>query len=253
MLNPTQIAFFREHGYLVLPGLADQAFCRQLIVDAQAALATHSGEIEYEADTRYPGAPVSRDAEGGMTARRLLQAYARSPQLAQWATGPQLAAPLISLLGEGAALSQAHHNCMMTKQPQYSTATGWHRDSRYWQFARADLVSAWLALGNETVENGCLWVIPGTHKLTLHEGQLDDVQFLKKDHPDNQDLLKQAVAVPLQQGDVLLFHSQLFHAAGNNQTQQTKFSLVFTYHAADNPPVPGSRSARLPDIPLTLN
>jgi len=250
MLSSAQIQEFQTQGFLVLPQAASGAFCEQVIAFARQQLVDHILPIEYEADTRYPGAPVSREAEGGQTARRILQAYARDTLLAQWATGTTLATPLRQLLGEGALMSQVHHNCIMTKQPQYSTATGWHRDSRYWQFERAELVSSWLALRDETVENGCLLVIPGSHRTMIDVAQLDAAQFLRTDLSQNQPLLAQAVPVSLKQGDVLLFHSNLFHAAGKNQTNATKFSMVFTYHAADNLPLPGSRSASLPEKTL---
>lgn len=139
----------------------------------------------------------------------------------------------------------------MTKQPAFSSVTGWHRDSRYWNFARADLVSAWLALGDEQIENGCLLVLPGSHHWTINSGQLDASQFLRTDLPANKPLLEQAIPVPLRQGDLLLFHSNLFHAAGRNTTVKTKFSMVFTYRSADNLPKPGSRSALKAEIPLS--
>ena len=250
MLSTAQLQEFQTQGFLVLRQAAPAAFCEQVIAYAEQQLADHVLPIEYEADTRYPGAPASREAEGGHTARRLLQAYAREPLLAQWATGETLSAPLLQLLGEGALMSQVHHNCIMTKQPQYSTATGWHRDSRYWNFERAELVSSWLALRDETVENGCLLVIPGSHLISVDAEQLDPAQFLRTDLARNHSLLAQAVPVALRQGDVLLFHSNLFHAAGKNQTAATKFSMVFTYRAADNLPLAGSRSASLPEQTL---
>jgi phytanoyl-CoA hydroxylase len=250
MLTTEQLKHFSTKGYLILPALADSAYCASVIALAEQALLENTAPIEYEADTRYPGAPVSRDAEGGQTARRLLQAVARSPLLANWATGKKLSLALHQLLGKGARLSQVHHNCIMTKQPRFSSLTGWHRDSRYWQFQRAELVSVWLALRNETVENGCLLVLPGSHLWTVTPDQLDSALFLRADSTQNQQLLAQAVTVPLQQGDVLLFHSNLFHAAGCNQTTQTKLSMVFTYRAADNPPLPGSRSASLDEIEI---
>ena len=250
MLSPQQQQEFHTQGFLVLPQFSPPAFCDEVVALAHQDLAAQVQPIEYEADTRYPGAPASREAEGGKTARRLLQAYARQPLLAQWAGAPALATALKQLLGEGALLSQAHHNCIMTKQPRYSTATGWHRDSRYWHFARAELVSSWLALRDETIENGCLRVIPGSHRMQIDAAQLDAAQFLRTGLAQNQPLLAQARPVPLQQGDLLLFHSNLFHAAGHNQTANTKFSLVFTYRASDNPPAPGTRSAARDEVPL---
>lgn len=250
MLTPDQITEFHQNGFLVLPKLASSSYCAEVLTFAQQQLANTVSPVEYEAETGYPGAPASKDDAGGKTVRRLLQVAMRSTHLFDWATGPTLTAPIKQLLGNKILLSQAHHNCIMTKQPQFSSVTGWHRDSRYWSFQRAELISAWLALRDETVENGCLLVIPGSHQIQVDPEGLDAAQFLRMDYPANQTLLARAVAVPLNAGDVLLFSSNLFHAAGRNQTGQTKFSMVFTYRAENNPPIAGSRSAGLAEIAI---
>ncbi|MET3107241.1 phytanoyl-CoA hydroxylase [Oxalobacteraceae bacterium GrIS 2.11] len=248
MLSNVQIADFHKQGFLVLPKLGDAWYCQAVLAFAQQQLKQAIPPLEYEADTGYPGAPTAVTETGGNTVRRLLGVSMRDPLIADWATGPALAVPLKQLLGNQVLLSQAHHNCIMTKQPRYSSRTGWHRDSRYWHFQRPELISAWLALRNETVENGCLLVIPGSHRVQVAAQGLDSAQFLKADYPDNQSLLAEAIPVPLDAGDVLLFSSNLFHAAGRNQTGDTKFSMVFTYRAADNPPIPDTRSTSLPEL-----
>lgn len=248
MLTPAQVIEFSTNGFVVLPEFSTEQFCNEVVAFAVDELQHQVMPIEFEADVQYPGAPVSRSAEGGATARRLLMASARSPRLRAWATGLPLSPILHQLLGQTVYLSQAHHNCIMTKQPAYSSMTGWHRDSRYWNFDRANLVSAWLALGNEQAENGCLWVIPGSHRLGIDADQLDEKQFLKMDSVKNKSLLQQAVEVPLRQGDLLLFHSNLFHAAGRNTTDKPKFSMVFTYRSGDNPPKPNTRSTSQPEL-----
>lgn len=250
MLTSEQILEFKKNGYLVLSGFAAPQFCDAVVAFAKNELEQQAMPIEFEADTQYPGAPVSRSAEGGTTARRLLMASQRHPMLRDWATGDPLNTILHQLLGAEVLLSQTHHNCIMTKQPAFSSVTGWHRDSRYWNFARAELVSTWLALGDEQPENGCLHVLPGSHHWAIETDQLDANQFLRTDTAKNKSLLDQTTAVPLRQGDLLLFHSNLFHAAGRNTTARTKFSMVFTYRSGDNPPAPGSRSALKDEIPL---
>jgi phytanoyl-CoA hydroxylase len=157
---------------------------------------------------------------------------------------------LRQLLGPQIALSQAHHNCVMTKDPAYSSLTSWHRDIRYWSYERPELVSVWLALGEERPDNGCLIVLPGTHVMTFDTERLDAAQFLRTDVAANAELLRTQVQVELEPGDVLFFHCRLFHAAGSNRSAQTKFSMVFTYHAVDNQPLPGTRSAGVPEIML---
>lgn len=250
MLSPAQIAQFHQLGFLVLPKLGTSGYCRQVLEFAEQQLQMAVAPVEYEAETGYPGAPASRSANGGGTVRRLLHVSLRGRLISDWATGSSLAQPLKQLLGNDVLLSQAHHNCIMTKQPQFSSITGWHRDSRYWHFQRPELISAWLALRDETVENGCLLVIPGSHRVAIDVEGLDAAQFLKQDFPANQPLLRQAIPVELKAGDVLLFSSNLFHAAGRNLTEQTKYSMVFTYRAADNPPIADSRSASLPELAI---
>jgi phytanoyl-CoA hydroxylase len=154
------------------------------------------------------------------------------------------------VLGEDVALSQSHHNCIMTKNPAFSSATGWHQDIRYWRFERPELVSVWLALGPEHEENGCLWLVPGSHRTAFGPKQLDEALFLRAGHQENEKLTARKIAAELDEGDVLFFHCRTLHAAGANRTAITKYAAVFTYHAADNPPLPDTRSAALPDIPL---
>lgn len=250
MLSSDQRDAFVRDGYLVIPQYESADYCAAVIALIQEELRAERAPIEYEVETRYPGAPSSFDDEGGRTPRRVKGIYARHPLFSEWACSEDMASMLKTLLGDEVLLSQNHHNCVMTKHPAYSSLTGWHRDSRYWHFQRADLVSAWLALGNEQPENGCLFVIPGSHRLKTDAEQFDEVQFFRTDLPRNQSILAQAIPVPLARGDLLLFHSNLFHAAGRNQTSYTKYSMVFTYRDGTNLPEDHSRSSQLPDIPL---
>ncbi len=247
-------ATFATSGYLVVRGFRDAAYCKAVREEVRAQLQPVIAPAEFEADVGYPGAPENRQSEGGMTSRRLLGAIARFPHLRDFAVANDVAAQLRSLL-PGAAepvLSQCHHNCVMTKYPGYSSATLWHQDVRYWSFDQPELVSAWLALGDESTANGALRVIPGSHLTDLDRGRLDADLFLRPDLEENKALIRRAVVVELEQGDALFFHSKLFHAAGKNRTKDVKLSAVFTYHDASNQPIPGTRSAQYPGIALEV-
>ena len=93
-------------------------------------------------------------------------------------------------------------------------------------------------------------MIPGSHSLELSAGRFDAAQFLRGDIIANKKLVTEAVPVELGFGDVLFFHSRLLHAAGRNLTDETKFSLVYTYHLTSNRPISNTRSARFPDVVL---
>lgn len=250
VFKPNELALFQRDGYRIVRALVAPEVCARMKALAQQHLAARVAPLEYETDVQYPGAPASRDAPGGRTVRRLLQAAARDALFHDFATAPAIAARILQLLGAPALLSQSHHNCMMTKDPRYSSLTHWHRDIRYWAFEKAELVSVWLALGREHLSNGCLLLLPGSHVMRFRDDQLDAAKFLRTDLDENRVLLQSQITAELDPGDVLFFHSRLFHAAGNNQSTDTKFSLVFTYHAQSNHPVPGTRSAALPSIAL---
>ncbi|MBD3648361.1 MAG: phytanoyl-CoA dioxygenase family protein [Pseudomonadales bacterium] len=250
-LTPLTRARFQRDGYVVQRALADDGMCESMLRIAREHLADTLAPVEYEADVKYPGAPADRDAEGGSTVRRLLDACARHPLYREWATSIPVRSTLSQLFGTGeVTLSQCHHNCIMTKQPGFSSATLWHQDNRYWSFDEENLISVWVALGTENRDNGCLRVIPGSHAMNIEPGRFDARQFLRPDLPENKELIARSALVELNKGDVLFFHSRLFHAAGRNLTDETKFSVVFTYHEASNHPIEATRSARYPGIPL---
>lgn len=247
-LSAAQVEQFSNDGYLVFNKLLSPGACVAMLAVVRDHLERQVLPVEYEAEVGYAGAPSSIDAPGGRTVRRLRNAYQRDAVFRKWAEDARIAGWLRQLFGEPLCLTLAHHNCVMTKHPSFGTATGWHRDIRYWSFARNELVAVWLALGTESEENGALHVIPGSHRVQVGRHQLDDLDFLRPDVAENQALFAQGRVLELQQGDVVFFHSGLFHAAGRNATGQVKNSVVFAYRAQSNVPLEGSRSATAGDV-----
>jgi phytanoyl-CoA hydroxylase len=152
--------------------------------------------------------------------------------------------------GEDVLMSRAHHNCLMTKHPRYGSMTGWHRDVRYWSFAREDLVSVWMALGEETSDNGGLWFVPGSHVMTFGEEQFDAAKFFRLDRADNAEIVRAAVSPRLAPGDAVFFHCNVLHSAGQNRSVAVKLSLVYTYHGLSNAPKAATRSASKAEVRL---
>ncbi len=248
-LSAQQLQEFNENGYLIERNLASEETVEAMnrIIDdsVRPALAP----VEYEADVHYPGAPSSKSAPGGQTPRRLLNAYARDIVFRDWARSAVVVDRLRQMLAcSSVMVSQNHHNCIMTKYPGFSSVTSWHQDMRYWSFDQPELVSVWLALGDEAPENGGLLLIPGSHLVDLPRGRLDAALFLRSDIDANQALLDKAIPSNLSAGDTLFFHCKTFHAAGQNETQHVKKSLVYTYHSENNRAIPETRSANHTDI-----
>ena len=251
MFSPAQIEEFNQQGFVIVAKLVEQQHCQEMLDAVQSALSPPLGPLEFETDVQYPGSPADRLSPGGDTPRRLLHAYTRDRVFREWAASEQMVNGVKQLLNtDKIALSQNHHNCIMTKHPGFSSETLWHQDIRYWLFDKPDLISTWLALGDESIENGGMRLIPQSHQQHLDRGRFDAALFLRPDLDENKPLIDSAYNANLSQGDVLFFHSRTIHAAGQNNSDQVKTSVVFTYRDEDNQPLAGSRSACYPDIPV---
>lgn len=248
-MNKRYIQDFEKNGFIVIPQMlpADRIDLMHQI--ARQQLDDLIEPYELESALGYPGAPSPESPEGKTTIRRLKQAYARDTVWQQWAQDPALLNHVTSILGsQDIALTQAHHNCIMTKTPKLSSRTGWHQDVRYWSFESPALVTAWLSLTDEYLENGCMQVIPGSHRMPLASDQFDSLIFFRDDLEKNKAMIQNAETLTLKRGDLLLFDARLLHCAGNNASDDFKMSLVFTYKRTDNLAIENTRSSASEEI-----
>src|SRR3569832_2746477 len=133
-LTATQIAQFKQDGYLVLRGLAPPDLRERMRAVTLEHLQRAVPPLEFEAELGYPGAPPSLDAPGGQTVRRLQGAFARGEAFRARALNPALISDLRQMLGEPVSLALAHHNCIMTKFLVFGFVTGWHCVFCFWVF-----------------------------------------------------------------------------------------------------------------------
>ncbi|MDA1017781.1 MAG: phytanoyl-CoA dioxygenase family protein [Planctomycetota bacterium] len=243
-----ELAAFQRDGFIVVPQCIQPPMRERMLHVTLRDVGHDRGPVELEADLRYPGAPRTRMESGGRTPRRLKLAHSRDEVFTEFVMLDGLRGRLQQILGPRVAMPLSHHNCIMTKQPHFSSDTGWHQDIRYWSFERPDLVSVWVALGREDVSNGALKLIPGSHVPQFDPSQFDDKKFFRRELDQNKEWLDRAIQLELDPGDVLFFHCRLLHAASRNFTESPKFSVVFTFRAQDNPPLPGTRSSAMPEM-----
>jgi phytanoyl-CoA hydroxylase len=100
VFTSAELSQFARDGFVIARRLASRESCENMRAVAQRHLTGAIQPVEYEADVRYPGAPASRDAPGGRTVRRLLQAFARDAAYRDYATASPVATRLRQLLGE---------------------------------------------------------------------------------------------------------------------------------------------------------
>ena len=108
----------------------------------------------------------------------------------------------------------------------------WHQDSSYFPFDREPQVGAWLATTEATLENGCLVVLPGSHKESLHEHLPDEREGSNYGYTEIRDHdFSKEIPMTLSKGDLLLFHSFLMHKSYDNNSNFRRTAMV--YHFAE--------------------
>ncbi|WP_345976082.1 phytanoyl-CoA dioxygenase family protein [Sulfurimonas sp. HSL3-7] len=234
-LTPQQINDFQTNGFLLLPKFADPQRCDAILELAKKYLAEKSEPLESEEE-------YLQQNSSKKTVRRLRQVYDRDPLFAEWMTEPEIRPVLEQLLGEEPRLLLAHHNSIMTKLPHVSSVTSWHQDIRYWHYENDNLLSVWLSLGDEYLENGLLEFIPGSHKMKFAPEQFDAQSGFREDLPQNRAIIAKRVHFDLKKGDVVLFHAKTLHYARKNNTDTPKISFVYSVRACSNKPIPNTRS-----------
>lgn len=109
----------------------------------------------------------------------------------------------------------------------------WHQDEHYFPFDRHPQVGFWLAVSEANRDNGCLHVVPGSHREPVHEHVPDrrpnaNIGYVEiVDHD-----MSAAIPVLMEPGDLLVFHSRLMHSSRDNRSGQIRAAMV--YHMSEH-------------------
>lgn len=118
-------------------------------------------------------------------------------------------------------------------KPPFGNPTAWHFDLPYWSFDDRRALTVWVALDAATVENGCMWYVPGSHAtaridaipLGANLGGLFDV------YPEWRQL--ETVPVELPPGGAVWHNALIAHGAGANMTSRRRDAMTCAYMPAD--------------------
>jgi ectoine hydroxylase-related dioxygenase (phytanoyl-CoA dioxygenase family) len=120
------------------------------------------------------------------------------------------------------------HDQALFKRP-WANPTAWHLDTPFWSFSDCRAISIWVALDDATLENGCLYFIPGSHKETKFDkisiGKNMDSIF--ETYP--QFLRSKPVAAPMKAGSCSFHNGLTIHGAGANMGSGFRRAMTCAY------------------------
>ena len=128
------------------------------------------------------------------------------------------------------------------KAPGVGRPICWHQDSWYFRniYETPDgesiedvSIGTWLAIDEATRENGCLWVIPGSHKRGVVEhSENEEKQFLKFEADIAGQIKKDAVPVEVPKGALIFFNNALLHSSTHNLSDRRRRAYIVHFMKA---------------------
>ncbi|WJH35440.1 phytanoyl-CoA dioxygenase family protein [Paenibacillus sp. CC-CFT747] len=144
------------------------------------------------------------------------------------ATHPGIVAAMKHLLGDNLVLWAMH---FWYKEPGNERFIPWHQDINYWPMEPAINATAWVTLGFSIKENGCLKLIPGTHRSLVEHVAVGDArstfgQGLSSEQVDE----SKAIEMEMSPGQIVFFNEAIFHGSGDNHSNipRVAFSVRYT-------------------------
>lgn len=121
---------------------------------------------------------------------------------------------------------------ILHKRARTAAYVGWHQDGTYWRLHEALTASAWIALTPSHPGNGCMRVIPGSHRQTIHPHRLtyDPDSMLGRGEQADVEVDEQlAVDVVLEPGQMSIHHNSILHASRPNPSAEPRTGFIVRY------------------------
>jgi phytanoyl-CoA hydroxylase len=214
-LTPDEMTRYHEDGYIVVPDF----FSKQELADIY-------DEINgFENSGMLPAKPTG-DHAGYIWELAML-----SDKTKYFASDERILNVLEDIVYPGIAI---YSSKVVSKLPNTETVCHWHQDDAYYNKVGESKVrmSIWVPLTDATLENGCLWVVPGSHKQGLQPYKVKDSGTCRLSLIEDQVDLSKAVPLEVEAGNLVLFSAMLWHGSKGNQTDRVRRAFIVSYQEA---------------------
>ena len=224
-LAPAQIEHYQHQGWLIVEDFLtpnELASLNQAVnagVDAMGGTKVsgeHNEEIKDEKGTYYDKVFLQR-----------VNLWRVNESIKEFFLNPVLGKMLCQLAGiDGIRI---WHDQTLQK-PAWGNPSSWHMDVPNWSFHSPDAISIWIALNDATIQNGCMYYLPGSHRKADYQrkgGFGPDVGALFGQYPEFQTI--EPVPAEMKAGAAGFHNGLMAHAAGPNMTPFSRRAMTCAY------------------------
>ena len=224
MLTSKQIEFYHENGYLGVEGVLSTDEVAELrrvtdeFVQLSAAVSDHTDVFDLEPG-HTPEAPKLRRLKNPIEQHEVYRNCLHHPGILDIAD---------QLVGPGL---RTNGNKLNMKLPEYGSPVEWHQDWAFYPHTNDDIMAVGVCMDDMMYENGCLLVIPGSHKgpIYTHHQNGRFAGAVTEEVPGAEN----AVPIELKAGGISIHHVRTLHGSAKNVSTVPRRLLLYQYCAAD--------------------
>ena len=227
-VSAEQIADYQRDGYLLLGQLLDQAGVQRLRDEMERVMADQGRSDRPQ--------PVMLRRWGGaddpQTIWQIVNIWQASPAFAELAQMPALAAAVAKL--HGARELRLWHDQIQYKPAKNGGTNNWHQDSPYWPvLAPQDAITAWIALDDAGEDNGCMSMVPGSHRWGDQIELLHTIKDFKVLPEACGGERVESRLRPVPAGWVHIHHSLTWHGSHSNYSGRPRRAIALHFFGED--------------------
>ena len=231
ILTQSQIDRFNEDGFIILPAFLDanEVKIMQGIKVQAERVATENGGSFTDGKASYDVETLEKP--GGMAEmalRKVQEIFPENQDFRDVMGSDKILDVVSDLIGPEVYY---HSSKLMCKPAKGGRRKPWHQDYAYWSDMNTNQVTVWTAIDAATRENGCMQIIPGSHKRGLiehHHGEdwmIDEVNISDEN-------IEFAEMNP---GDTLIFNVLALHASDPNHSSKPRLSAIIDFDSQQKP------------------
>ncbi len=234
MLSKAQVAEFDRNGCLIGGRVIGDDEVETLRRELDRVIATHSAG-GFADDQPQPVMISKWGEKEGSLIWQIVNIWEASPAFERLLYLAPVVEPISQLAHHGEI--QIWHDQIQFKPPHHGGINNWHQDAPYWPVLKPETpVTAWIALDDVDESNGCMWMVPGSHKWGNHIKTLEsnapaDFFEIAKKFPERDDV--KPIPWPVKKGEVSFHHSMTFHGSHANTSDRARRAIALHFMTGD--------------------
>jgi phytanoyl-CoA hydroxylase len=223
-LSNSQIDAFNEDGFIVIEDFLNVGELENWRATLAESLAIRGGNKL--PDRKSVGTLDDDESYYDTVFTQRLNLWMDNPNMRDLILDPEIGRMVCDLGGIDGV--RCWHDQALIK-PAWGNPTAWHLDTPFWSFFDKNAISIWVALDDATLQNGCLYFMPGSHKETTYEnpGITQEFNSIFNHYPQFRDVMP--TSAPMKAGSCSFHNGLAVHSAGANITPYDRRAMTCAF------------------------